>query len=43
MKWITRETVKANRVAGPWLLKKFIVHDALFAECQQRAATPGQS
>jgi hypothetical protein len=24
MKWITREKVKVDRVACPWLIKKFI-------------------
>ena len=24
MKWITRERVKVDRVACPWLIKKFI-------------------
>jgi hypothetical protein len=26
MKWITREHVKADRVACPWLIKKFVDH-----------------
>ena len=30
MKWITRERVKVDRVACPWLIKKFIDHDAQF-------------
>ena len=30
MKWITREKVKVDRVACPWLIKKFIDHDAQF-------------
>ena len=30
MKWITREHVKVDRVACPWLIKKFIDPDALF-------------
>jgi hypothetical protein len=30
MKWITREKVKVNRVACPWLIKKFIDQDAEF-------------
>ena len=30
MKWITREHVKVDRVACPWLIKKFIDKDAEF-------------
>jgi hypothetical protein len=30
MKWITRERVKVDRVACPWLLKKFVDSDAEF-------------
>jgi hypothetical protein len=30
MKWITREHVKVDRVACPWLIKKFIDSEALF-------------
>ena len=30
MKWITRERVKVDRVACPWLIKKFIDADAQF-------------
>lgn len=30
MKWITREKVKVDRVACPWLLKKFVDPDAEF-------------
>jgi hypothetical protein len=30
MKWITREKVKVDRVACPWLIKKMIDHDAEF-------------
>jgi len=30
MKWITREKVKVNRVASPWLIKKFVDQDAEF-------------
>jgi hypothetical protein len=30
MKWITRERVKVDRVACPWLLKKFIDSEAQF-------------
>ena len=30
MKWITREYVKVDRVACPWLIKKFVDKDAEF-------------
>jgi hypothetical protein len=30
MKWITREKVKVDRVACPWLINKFIDQDAEF-------------
>lgn len=30
MKWITREHVKVDRVACPWLIKKFIDPEAEF-------------
>jgi len=30
MKWITREKVKVDRVAGSWLIKRFIDSDAQF-------------
>lgn len=30
MKWITREFVKVERVACPWLIKKFVDNDAEF-------------
>lgn len=30
MKWITREKVKVDRVACPWLIKKYIDSDAVF-------------
>src|SRR5207237_5082463 len=30
MKWITRERVKVDRVAGPWLIKNFVDKDAEF-------------
>ena len=31
MKWITREKIKVDRVACPWLIKKFIDRHAEFA------------
>jgi hypothetical protein len=30
MKWITRENVKVDRVACPWLVRRFVDQDALF-------------
>ena len=30
MKWITREKVKVDRVACPWLIKKFVDKQAEF-------------
>jgi len=30
MKWITRERVKVDRVACPWLITKFIDSEAAF-------------
>ncbi|HEY3324279.1 MAG TPA: chromate resistance protein ChrB domain-containing protein [Planctomycetota bacterium] len=49
MQWITREKVKVDRVACPWLIKKFVDKDAEFvfvpadrvmAEAQRLGATP---
>jgi hypothetical protein len=49
MKWITREHVKVDRVACPWLIKKFVDREAEFhfapaeqvaAEAQRLGATP---
>ena len=41
MKWITRERVKVDRVACPWLIKKFIDREAefLFVPAEQVMAT----
>lgn len=30
MKWITRERPKIDRIACPWLIKKFVDNDAEF-------------
>ena len=30
MKWITREHAKVDRIACPWLIKKFVDKDAEF-------------
>ena len=49
MKWITREKVKVDRVACPWLIKKFVDKEAEFVfvpankvmdEAQRLGATP---
>ncbi len=49
MKWIPREKVKVDRVACPWLIKRFIDPDAEFffvpadrivAEAERLGATP---
>jgi len=49
MKWITRENVKVDRVACPWLIKKFVDKEAEFlfvpaeqvhAETARLSATP---
>ncbi len=46
MKWITREKVKVDRVACPWLIRKFIDAEAVFmfvpaGEVMARAAELG--
>src|SRR5216684_1340406 len=46
MKWITREKVKVDRVACPWLIKNFVDPEAEFlfvpaAEVMSRAAELG--
>jgi len=49
MKWITRENVKVDRVACPWLIRKFVDRDAEFlfvpadvvaSEAARTGATP---
>ena len=30
MRWITREDIKVDRVACPWLIKRFVDHEAEF-------------
>jgi hypothetical protein len=49
MKWITRERVKVDRVACPWLIQKFVDPDAVFlsvpsehvmSEADRLSATP---
>ena len=46
MKWITREKVKVDRVACPWLIRKFVDPEAVFLfvpaeQVMQRAAEEG--
>ena len=41
MKWITREKVKVDRVACPWLIKKFVDKDAEFVFCAGREGDGG--
>ena len=36
MKWITREKIKVDRVACPWLIKKFVDADAEFVFLPRR-------
>jgi len=49
MRWITRENIKVDRVACPWLIKRLIDHDAefmfvpeseLLAAAKREGATP---
>ena len=44
MKWITRERVKVDRVACPWLIKKFVDPKAefLFVPADQVVAVAKQ-
>jgi hypothetical protein len=44
MKWITRERVKVDRVACPWLIRKFVDADAefLFVPADQVAEIAGR-
>jgi hypothetical protein len=41
MKWVTRENAKVDRVACPWLIHRFIDHDAefLFVPAEEVMAT----
>ena len=49
MKWVTREKAKVDRIACPWMIRKFIDHDAeflyvakekVFEVAKQQGATP---
>jgi hypothetical protein len=44
MKWVTREHVKVDRVACPWLIRKFVDPDAefVFVPADQIAAAAGR-
>ena len=41
MKWITREKVKVDRVACPWLIRKFVDKDAAVRICARREGDGG--
>lgn len=45
MKWITRERVKVDRVACPWLIKRFVDRDAefLFVPAEQVKGEAGRT
>ncbi|MGB7844006.1 MAG: chromate resistance protein ChrB domain-containing protein [Candidatus Acidiferrum sp.] len=43
MKWITREHVKVDRVACPWLIKKFVDPDAEFVFVSTELVIPEAS
>jgi hypothetical protein len=53
MKWITREHIKVDRVACPWLIARFVdparllaqfpVYDALYVYCQSACRAHGPS
>ena len=36
MRWITRENIKVDRVACPWLIKRFVDHEAEFTFVPER-------
>lgn len=49
MKWVTRERARVDRIACPWLIRKFVDHDAEFLYvpndqvmrvARERSATP---
>jgi hypothetical protein len=40
MRWITRENVKVDRVACPWLIKRFVDADAEFLFVPDRNSSP---
>jgi hypothetical protein len=40
-KWITREKVKVDRVACPWLIKKFIDSDAITGSQKYKTSHKG--
>ena len=37
MLWVTRAGGNVDRVACPWLIKRFPMYDALYAFCQRKA------
>jgi len=42
MKWITREKVKVDRVACPWLIKNFVDPQAEFIFAPKEQVEPGK-
>ena len=42
MKWITREKVKVDRVAYPWLIKNFVNPQAEFIFAPKEQVEPGK-
>jgi hypothetical protein len=45
MKWVTRENANVDRIASPWLVRRFVDADAeflletpMYAWCQRRVA-----
>jgi hypothetical protein len=49
MKWVTRKNAKVDRIASPWLVRRFVdpdadflletpMYDALYPWCQRRVA-----
>jgi hypothetical protein len=42
MKWITREDLRVDRVACPWLVQKFSAPTSAFARCSASACSSSQ-
>jgi len=40
MKWITRKDIKVDRVACPWLIKRFVDEKDLLEQAKQQDAIP---
>ena len=43
MKWITRKGVKVDRVACPWLIRKFVDSDAEFLFVPKDSISPQEA